>query len=355
MEVWLRVGEVARRTGLTVRTLHHYDERGLLVPSGRSHSDYRLYSPEDLRRLLQIQQLKSLGLSLDEVGEALDSDDFDAGGTLERLIDAVEERIEAETELLRRLHRLRGAAGIGWEEVASTVALTERLRHPEPQVRFRAALDSPAAAPVDELVERLRSEPEPGIREVLTWALVHHGDTALDAVLPELGHPDPFVRRQFAHVLSKLRQPAGVPALVPLLADPHPEVAAKAAQALGMIGGDEALEALVAALRAGQGDPAVVDALALMGPAAVGPLVRALGDPRAPVRARAAEALALIGDDRSAEGLVNALSDADADVRYEALLALGQLEGDMATGAVESLIDSDDARLAAVARRLRRG
>ena len=54
---WLRIGEVARRTGLTVRALHHYDRLGLLVPSERSWGDHRLYTPSDLRRLLDIQHL----------------------------------------------------------------------------------------------------------------------------------------------------------------------------------------------------------------------------------------------------------------------------------------------------------
>lgn len=58
---WLRIGEVARRTGLTTRTLRHYDELGLLVPSGRTEGDYRMYTLDDVQRLLAIQHLKSLG------------------------------------------------------------------------------------------------------------------------------------------------------------------------------------------------------------------------------------------------------------------------------------------------------
>jgi DNA-binding transcriptional MerR regulator len=51
----LKVGDLARRTGLTVRTLHHYDEVGLLKPSGRSDAGYRLYSQADVQRLHGIQ------------------------------------------------------------------------------------------------------------------------------------------------------------------------------------------------------------------------------------------------------------------------------------------------------------
>lgn len=154
-DVWLRIGEVARRTGLTVRTLHHWDERGLLVPSGRSGADYRLYSPSDMRRLLRIQHLKALGLSLEEVAAALDSPDFDAAEALEAHIKTVQARIAAERWLLLKLMRLRNAATSGWEEVLDTIALAERLRHPDSGVRFRAALGAPGGVDTEELAERL--------------------------------------------------------------------------------------------------------------------------------------------------------------------------------------------------------
>ena len=78
MDGWLQIGELARRTGLTHRTLRHYDDLGLVVPSGRTGGDYRQYSPDDVRRLLAVQQLKSLGLSLGEIRAALDDPAFDA-------------------------------------------------------------------------------------------------------------------------------------------------------------------------------------------------------------------------------------------------------------------------------------
>src|SRR6476620_1521247 len=59
----LRVGELAKRTGLTVRTLHHYDEIGLLKPS--LHTGYRLYTATDVARLQQVLSLRQLGFSLE--------------------------------------------------------------------------------------------------------------------------------------------------------------------------------------------------------------------------------------------------------------------------------------------------
>ena len=71
----LTVGEVAGRFAITVRTLHHYDAIGLLTPSRRSASGYRVYTPADLTRLSQIIVYRRLELSLDEIARLLDEGD----------------------------------------------------------------------------------------------------------------------------------------------------------------------------------------------------------------------------------------------------------------------------------------
>ncbi len=71
----LKIGELAKRTGLTVRTLHHYDQVGLLTPANRSRAGYRLYDEKDLHRLQQIMSMRALGLSLQEIGEMLAAGD----------------------------------------------------------------------------------------------------------------------------------------------------------------------------------------------------------------------------------------------------------------------------------------
>lgn len=72
----LRVKELAEVSGVSVRTLHYYDEIGLLRPSGRSSSDYRLYSEKEVLRLQQILIRRELGFSLAEIAKALDDLDF---------------------------------------------------------------------------------------------------------------------------------------------------------------------------------------------------------------------------------------------------------------------------------------
>ena len=67
----MHIGELAERTGLSLRTIRHYDEVGLLKASGRSEGGFRLYSPDDLARLLLIRRMKPLGFSLEEMTELL--------------------------------------------------------------------------------------------------------------------------------------------------------------------------------------------------------------------------------------------------------------------------------------------
>jgi DNA-binding transcriptional MerR regulator len=81
----LSVGELARRTGLTVRALHHYDEVGLLVPSERTPSGHRRYGAQDVRRLARIVALRGLGLGLAEIRAALDGGVPDIEEGLRRL------------------------------------------------------------------------------------------------------------------------------------------------------------------------------------------------------------------------------------------------------------------------------
>jgi DNA-binding transcriptional MerR regulator len=76
------VKDVARLTGVSVRTLHHYDAIGLLVPSGRTAAGYRLYTDADLLRLQQILIGRELGLPLEEIRRSLDDPRFDRKAAL---------------------------------------------------------------------------------------------------------------------------------------------------------------------------------------------------------------------------------------------------------------------------------
>ncbi|MDG9717477.1 MerR family transcriptional regulator [Streptomyces sp. DH24] len=88
------VGQVAGFAGVTVRTLHHYDDIGLLAPSERSHAGHRRYSDADLDRLQQILFYRELGFPLDEVAALLDDPDADPRAHLRRQHDLLTARIE---------------------------------------------------------------------------------------------------------------------------------------------------------------------------------------------------------------------------------------------------------------------
>jgi MerR family transcriptional regulator, thiopeptide resistance regulator len=93
-EVSYSVGQVAGFAGVTVRTLHHYDDIGLLVPSERSHAGHRRYSDADLDRLQQILFYRELGFPLEEVAVLLDDPKADPRAQLRRQHELLTARIE---------------------------------------------------------------------------------------------------------------------------------------------------------------------------------------------------------------------------------------------------------------------
>jgi DNA-binding transcriptional MerR regulator len=101
-----KVGELAKRTGVSVRALHHYDEIGLLSPSHRSESGYRLYTEADVVRLQQIRSLRTLGFSLDAAAEFLNRPDVTPDRVLRLHIGRLQEQIELQRSLVGRLERV---------------------------------------------------------------------------------------------------------------------------------------------------------------------------------------------------------------------------------------------------------
>jgi DNA-binding transcriptional MerR regulator len=102
----LRVGEVAKATGLTVRTLHHYDEIGLLAPSERSAAGYRLYTDGDVRRLYRILALRGMGFSLEEIAATLRREGDDPRPAVRRHLERVDEQLRLARRLRARLARI---------------------------------------------------------------------------------------------------------------------------------------------------------------------------------------------------------------------------------------------------------
>ena len=89
----MNVGQVAAAAGVSVRTLHHWDAVGLLVPSGRTAAGYRMYSTGDLERLRQVLTYRELGFSLEDVRRLLDDPEVDALDHLRRQSELLADRI----------------------------------------------------------------------------------------------------------------------------------------------------------------------------------------------------------------------------------------------------------------------
>ncbi|NYI07976.1 MerR family transcriptional regulator [Allostreptomyces psammosilenae] len=115
------VGRVAAVTGVTVRTLHHYDEIGLLSPSGRTAAGYRRYSDADLERLQQILGYRELGFALEEIATILDEPSTGVLAHLRRQHALLTERIE-------RLRRMVGALELTMEAHTMGIRLTPEER-----------------------------------------------------------------------------------------------------------------------------------------------------------------------------------------------------------------------------------
>lgn len=130
-KLW-KIGELAGLTGLTVRTLHHYDEIGLLVPSERTQAGYRLYGVDDVRRLYEIRALRDLGLPLQEMAAALDGD---SRAVLERHLRRVEEDLDRTRRLQSLLQgilaRVDHASGLDYMEAIQAMTMLEKYYTPE--------------------------------------------------------------------------------------------------------------------------------------------------------------------------------------------------------------------------------
>jgi DNA-binding transcriptional MerR regulator len=125
------IGELARRTGISVRTLHYYEELGLLRPLQRTPKGHRLYGDAELLQLQQILSLRALGLPLEEVRSLLTRKDTTALETVERHLERVRAEVSDRTRLLRTLEsvaaRLRQGEKPTAEQLLRTIEETNML------------------------------------------------------------------------------------------------------------------------------------------------------------------------------------------------------------------------------------
>ncbi|MDB5044298.1 MAG: transcriptional regulator, partial [Deinococcus sp.] len=104
------MGDLSRLARVSIRTLHHYDELGLLRPSARTEGNYRLYSAGDIQRLHSILMFRELGLPLHDIRAVLDDPDADELETLKLQRSLLQERARRNQAMLDALNTLLAAA-----------------------------------------------------------------------------------------------------------------------------------------------------------------------------------------------------------------------------------------------------
>lgn len=313
------IGEVARRSGVSARMLRHYESLGLVRPSGRTGSGYREYSDEDIRRIFHIESLRALGLSLREVGRALDDAGFTPSALVDDLIRRTRERIAAETELLTRLRRIHAADPAGWEDALQVVTLLQALGSKSADARQRAALSSASSAdevpvPVEALVEAALGEGDPNVAGALRWALARSGDGAPALLAEGIGSAVAAVRERAVRSLAVMPGGEAAGHLRDALAHADAMVRGQAALALGARGETDAVPTLVDMVAEGRNDTEAADALSVLA-----------GDPATADRITARFVERLAQDTTAAPGrgrLTQALAGIPGTQAYGALLEL---------------------------------
>ena len=192
------VKEFADLAGVTVRTLHFYDQTGLLKPAQRTDSKHRLYRHDDLLRLQQILTLKVLGFSLDEIRRLLDSPAYDLRESLSAQKGAVDAHIGQLQQVSRALSKVLSREGeLDWQAVTDII---EAVRSEE-RYRFFQQFFTPQQ---QEMLTSRSAQMSPDELEAgnRAWAEVIQGFKAMR------GHPpgDPDVQALVARMADLVRQ-----------------------------------------------------------------------------------------------------------------------------------------------------
>jgi DNA-binding transcriptional MerR regulator len=323
------IGDVARHSGVSTRMLRHYDVLGLVRPTGRTGGGYREYSAEDVRRIFHVQSLRSLGLSLKQIGRALEDPAFTPSALVSDLIRWTEDRLEREQELLERLRAVDASAPTGWQDVLRIVELMQGLDSTSAARRQQAVLSQPkgVSVPAELLAGAVLAESDPNVAGALRWALARSGGDGVAALAAGMHSEDVDIRRRAVLAVAEMAEAPGVSAvLADALGDPDTTVRRYAALALGRRGVTGAV------------------------PTLVGMVVEGCND------IEAAEVLGTLSQDPGcADRIMTALVDelaaptADSATRIRLIQALIELSGTTVQDVLGQLARDDDPAVALVA------
>ena len=131
---WMRIGDLAERTGTTPQTIRYYEQIGLLVPTEREGRGYRYYNEEAVARLHKIAALKQIGLSLEEIREVIDLYFTDATGIQgkRKVLEILKRHRDETDEKMATLQRFRSELDQNIARVEGLIRAIERKQaHPE--------------------------------------------------------------------------------------------------------------------------------------------------------------------------------------------------------------------------------
>jgi MerR family transcriptional regulator, thiopeptide resistance regulator len=174
--VALKVGDLAKQTGVSVRTLHYYDEIGLLSPSHRTEAGYRVYGESDIIRLQQIVSLRQIGFSLEQIRDCLEQDQFSPHHVVQLHLSQLREQMALQQQLYTRLEaiatRLQSTDTISIQEFIQLIEVTTMIGKyytPEQQDYLKARGEHIGQERIQQvetewqdLIEQARTEMEKG-------------------------------------------------------------------------------------------------------------------------------------------------------------------------------------------------
>ncbi|MBI0293397.1 MerR family transcriptional regulator [Streptomyces sp. PRKS01-29] len=323
------IGDVARLSGVSTRMLRHYDALGLVRPTSRTVGGYREYRAEDVRRIFHVESLRSLGLSLQQIGRALEDPAFTPSALVSDLIRWTEDRLERERELLERLRAIDASEPTGWQDVLRIVELMQGLNSTSAARRQQTVMarTEGASVPAELLAGAVLAEADPNVAGALRWALARSGGDGMATLAAGVRSEDADIRRRAVLAIAEMPgAPGATAALADALGDPDPTVRRHAALALGRRGVTTAVPTLVGMVVEGAND---VDAAEVLG--------------------------TLSQDPGCADRIMTALADelaaptADSATRIRLAQALVELPGTAVREALRQLAHDDDRAVALVA------
>ncbi|MCG3040712.1 MerR family transcriptional regulator [Streptomyces fenghuangensis] len=258
------IGDVARHSGVSTRMLRHYDALGLVRPTGRTAGGYREYSAEDVRRIFHVESLRSLGLSLKQIGRALEDPAFTPSALISDLIRWTRDRLVREQELLERLRAIDASEPTGWQDVLRIVELMRELDSPSAARRQQAVLTRPegASASAELLAGAALAESDPHVAGALRWALARSDGDGMAALTAGAHAEDADIRRRAVLAIAEMPEaPGAIAVLADALGDPDTVVRGHAALVLGRRGVPAAVPVLVGMVVEGANDVEAAEAL----------------------------------------------------------------------------------------------